>query len=139
MASATKNTKSASRFQFTVGPSMSITSTPWQRTSLIITRSVTPMCSCPLTINGALIQGNELSIRSPRFWSAGQAHVTCSNQTADGFGGINGGLTNFNPREGYFALDHDQRNTANVGFDANLPAAAFASMNVYYGSGFSNG
>ena len=93
----------------------------------------------PLTIDGALIQGNELSIRSPRFWSFGQVHVTYSNQTADGFGGINGGLTDFSPPSGYFALDHDQRNTANVGFDANLPAASYASMNVYYGSGFSNG
>ena len=93
----------------------------------------------PLTINGALIQGNELSIRSPRFWSFGQVHVTYSNQTADGFGGINGGLTDFSPPSGYFALDHDQRNTANVGFDANLPAASYASVNVYYGSGFSNG
>ena len=93
----------------------------------------------PLTINGALIQGNELSIRSPRFWGFGQAHVTYSNQTADGYGAINGGLTDFSPPAGYFALDHDQRNTANVGFDANLPSASYASMNVYYGSGFSNG
>jgi hypothetical protein len=93
----------------------------------------------PLTINGALIQGNELSIRSPRFLSFGQVHVTYSNQTADGFGTINGGLTDFSPPSGYFALDHDQRNTANVGFDANLPAASYASMNVYYGSGFANG
>jgi TonB-dependent receptor-like protein/carboxypeptidase family protein len=93
----------------------------------------------PLTINGALIQGNELSIRSPRFWDFGQAHVTYSNQTADGYGAINGGLTNFSPPAGYFALDHDQRNTANVGFNANLPSASYASMNVYYGSGFSNG
>lgn len=93
----------------------------------------------PLTIDGALIQGNELTIRSPKFWSFGQAHVTYSNQTADGFGAINGGLTNFNPRAGSFALDHDQRNTANVGLDANLPWQAFASADVYYGSGFSNG
>jgi TonB dependent receptor/Carboxypeptidase regulatory-like domain/TonB-dependent Receptor Plug Domain len=93
----------------------------------------------PLTIDGALVRGTELSIRSPRFWSVGQAHVTYSNQTADGFGTINGGLTDFSPPAGSFALDHDQRNTANVGFDANLPAAAYASVNVYYGSGFANG
>jgi hypothetical protein len=93
----------------------------------------------PLTIDGALIRGTELSIRSPRFWSVGQAHVTYSNQTADGFGTINGGLTDFSPPAGYFGLDHDQRNTANVGLDANLPAAAYASVNVYYGSGFANG
>jgi outer membrane receptor for ferrienterochelin and colicin len=93
----------------------------------------------PLTIDGALIQGNELSVRSPRFWSVGQAHITYSNQTADGFGAINGGLTDFSPPAGYFALDHDQRNTANIGFDASLPAASFASVDVYYGSGFANG
>lgn len=93
----------------------------------------------PLTIDGALIQGNELTIRSPKFWRVGQAHVTYSNQTADGFGAINGGLTDFSPPAGYFALDHDQRNTANVGLDANLPRQAFASANVYVGSGCSNG
>jgi TonB dependent receptor/Carboxypeptidase regulatory-like domain/TonB-dependent Receptor Plug Domain len=93
----------------------------------------------PLTIDGALIRGNELAIRSPRLWSFGQVHVAYSNQTADGFGTINGGLTDFSPPAGYFALDHDQRNTANAGLDVNLPRAAYASMNVYYGSGFANG
>jgi outer membrane receptor protein involved in Fe transport len=36
-------------------------------------------------------------------------------------------------------LDHDQRNTLNVGGYVNLPWRSFASTNVYYGSGFSNG
>ncbi len=93
----------------------------------------------PLTIDGALIQGNELTVRSPKLWSVGQAHVTYSNQTADGYGAISGGLTDFSPPAGFFALDHDQRNTANVGFDANLPWRAFVSANVYVGSGYSNG
>jgi hypothetical protein len=93
----------------------------------------------PLTIDGALIQGNELTIRSPKLWSVGQAHVTYSNQTADGYGAINGGLTDFSPPAGFFALDHDQRNTANLGFDASLPWHAFASANVSVGSGYSNG
>jgi outer membrane receptor for ferrienterochelin and colicin len=93
----------------------------------------------PLTIDGALIQGNELTVRSPKLWSVGQAHVSYSNQTADGYGAINGGLTDFSPPAGFFALDHDQRNTANIGFDANLPWRAYASANVYVGSGFSNG
>jgi hypothetical protein len=43
------------------------------------------------------------------------------------------------PTAGYFALDHDQRNTVNAGVEAKLPWQAFASMDVYYGSGFSNG
>jgi hypothetical protein len=93
----------------------------------------------PLTIDGALIRGNELAIRSPRIWDIGQFHLAYSNQTADGFGAINGGLTDFSPPAGSFALDHDQRNTANAGFDLNLPRGAFASMSVYYGSGFANG
>jgi TonB dependent receptor-like, beta-barrel/Carboxypeptidase regulatory-like domain/TonB-dependent Receptor Plug Domain len=93
----------------------------------------------PITIDGALIRGWELTIRSPRFWSLGQAHLAYSNQVAEGLGAVSGGLTNFSPPAGYFTLDHDQRNTLNAGFDVNLPWQAFASMNVYYGSGFSNG
>jgi hypothetical protein len=92
----------------------------------------------PLTIDGALIQGNELAIRSPKLWDIGQFHLAYSNQTADGIGAIDGGLTDFSPPSGSFALDHDQRNTANAGFDVNLPWASFASLSVYYGSGFAN-
>jgi outer membrane receptor protein involved in Fe transport len=66
-------------------------------------------------------------------------YVTYSNQTADGTGAITGGLTDFTPPSGYYALDHDQRNTLNVGFRAQLPWRAYASMNLYFGSGFSNG
>jgi hypothetical protein len=93
----------------------------------------------PLTIDGALIQGNELAIRSPRLWDVGKFHLAYSNQTADGFGAINGGLTDFSPSAGSFALDHDQRNTVNAGFDLNLAHGVFASGSVYYGSGFANG
>jgi outer membrane receptor for ferrienterochelin and colicin len=93
----------------------------------------------PLTIEGALIRGNELAIRSPRIWDLGQFRLAYSNQTANGFGAVNGGLTDFSPPEGGFALDHDQRNTANAGFDLNLPRGAFASMSLSYGSGFANG
>ncbi|HEX6506266.1 MAG TPA: TonB-dependent receptor [Chloroflexota bacterium] len=93
----------------------------------------------PITIDGALIKGWELTVRSPRLWDVGQLHLAYSNQTADGRGGVNGGLTDFRPSSGYFALDHDQRNTVNAGLDANLPWRTFASLNVYYGSGFSNG
>ncbi|HET9106684.1 MAG TPA: TonB-dependent receptor [Steroidobacteraceae bacterium] len=93
----------------------------------------------PLTDQGALIKAYELAVRSPPFWRYGQAHVAFSNQTADGFGGITGGLTSFTPGTGYYALDHDQRNTLNTGFDANLPRGYFASVNIYVGSGFANG
>ena len=93
----------------------------------------------PLTIDGASIAGNELAVRSPRFWSFGQAHLAFSNQVANGYGAINGGLTDFSPPAGSFALDHDQRNTVNAGLDANLAYTSYASINVYYGSGFANG
>jgi hypothetical protein len=93
----------------------------------------------PLTINGALIRGSELTLRSPRFWEMLQVHLAYSNQSADGFGTINGGLTDFSPPAGLFALDHDQRTTINTGFDAHFPYETFVSANLYDGSGFSNG
>jgi outer membrane receptor protein involved in Fe transport len=59
---------------------------------------------------------------------------------AQGEGAFTGGLIVGMPLPpGFSALDHDQRNTLNVGFNATLPWQAFASTNVYYGSGFSNG
>jgi hypothetical protein len=93
----------------------------------------------PITITGAVIEGNELTLRSPRFWAGEQVYVTYSNQTADGSGAITGGLTDFTPPSGNYALDHDQRNTLNAGFRAQLPWQAYVSMNLYFGSGFSNG
>lgn len=93
----------------------------------------------PITINGALIRGWEATLRSPRLGRVGELHLAYSNQIALGEGAINGGLTDFSPPAGFFLLDHDQRNTLNAGFDASLPWHAFASANVYYGSGFSNG
>lgn len=93
----------------------------------------------PITIDGALIRGWEVTLRSPRLGRLGHVHLAYSNQIALGEGAVTGGLTDFSPPNGFFTLDHDQRNTLNVGFDANLPWHAFASSNVYYGSGFSNG
>ena len=94
----------------------------------------------PITISGALIRATELSVRSPRFWNTLRVHLAFSNQTADGFGAITGGLTDFAAPSGDYALDHDQRNTLNAGLDARLPwQQSFAGINLYYGSGFSNG
>ncbi len=100
----------------------------------------------PVTIDGALIQGWELTLRSPTLWRFGQAHLAYSNQLAQQRGPITGGLicypltspeceAGFN----YTPLDHDQRNTLNVGMDATLPDHAYGSFNFYYGSGFHNG
>jgi outer membrane receptor for ferric coprogen and ferric-rhodotorulic acid len=101
----------------------------------------------PLTDTRASIRGWELTLRSPRIAHRGQIHLAYSNQIAEGGGVITGGLNNTdvcppNPN-GTFPflcpLDHDQRNTLNVGGDVSLPWRSYASTNVYYGSGFDNG
>lgn len=92
----------------------------------------------PITIEGALIRAWELTVRSPLLWNCVQLHLAYSNQTADGIGGISGGLTDFGSA-GYFALDHDQRNTVNAGMEARLPWQTFLALNLYGGSGFANG
>jgi len=92
----------------------------------------------PITIDGALIRGTEITLRSPRNWSPGRFHLAYSNQTAQGRGSISGGLTNFSSGVDYFPLDHDQRHTFSAGFDARLPQGVFAATNVYYGSGFTD-
>jgi Carboxypeptidase regulatory-like domain/TonB-dependent Receptor Plug Domain len=100
----------------------------------------------PVTIQGALIQGWELTIHSPTLWRFGRTHLAYSNQLAQQRGPITGGLACYPPTApqcdagfNYVPLDHDQRNTLNVGMDATLPGSAYASFNFYYGSGFTNG
>lgn len=92
----------------------------------------------PLTVSQALIRAWELTLRSPLIARRGRLHLVYSNQIAEGSGTITGGLTNFNVFPGLNQLDHDQRNTLNVGGDLTLPWRSFAATNVYYGSGFSN-
>ena len=92
----------------------------------------------PLTIEHALIRGWELTLRSPRIAHRAQLHLAYSNQIATAGGAITGGLTEFEEAESG-PLDHDQRNTLNVGADVTLPWHAYASTNVSYGSGFLNG
>jgi len=102
----------------------------------------------PITWQAALIQGWEVTLRSPRVWNRGQFHLAYSNQIAQATSPITGGLVCPVPvmptcpldiPPGYAPVDHDQRNTLNVGFNGTLPWHAFASTNVYYGSGFTNG
>jgi outer membrane cobalamin receptor len=100
----------------------------------------------PVTIDGALIQAWEVTLRSPRIWNRGHVHLAYSNQLAEARGAITGGLICYppsspacQPAPGYSPLDHDQRNTLTAGFEMTLPWQAFASSNVYYGSGFTNG
>jgi hypothetical protein len=94
----------------------------------------------PVTVAGSRIRGTELTIRSPRLWNRAQAHLAYSNQMAQGEGAFTGGLIVGPPgAQGYYALDHDQRNTLNVGVNGSLPWQSFGGINIYYGSGFSNG
>jgi hypothetical protein len=92
----------------------------------------------PLAVSRALIRGWEVTLRSPRFAHRGQVHLAYSNQIAEGAGTIVGGLTDFSFSPELSPLDHDQRDTLNVGGDVTLPWRSYASTNVYYGSGFSN-
>ena len=92
----------------------------------------------PITISHAVIRAWELTLRSPRIARRGQIHVAYSNQVAEGALPVTGGLTNFSSPTPLFPLDHDQRNTLNLGGDVSLPWRCYASTNVYYGSGFSN-
>jgi hypothetical protein len=101
----------------------------------------------PVTVEGALIQGWEATLNSPRLWRFGQFHLAYSNQIAKQRGPITGGLICYSPHDpsacevepGYSPVDHDQRNTLNVGMNGKLPWGVFGSFNVYYGSGFANG
>ncbi len=102
----------------------------------------------PITWTYALIQGWEVTLRSPNLRHRGQFHLAYANQIAQATAPITGGLicpapvTSACPLDippGLAPVDHDQRNTLNVGFNGNLPWHSYASTNVYYGSGFTNG
>jgi len=102
----------------------------------------------PITWTAARIQGWETTLRSPRLWRRAQVHLAYSNQIAQATSPITGGVVCPLPvtaacpvaiPPGYAQVDHDQRNTLNFGVNASLPWHAFASTNVYYGSGFTNG
>src|SRR5579862_824617 len=92
----------------------------------------------PIAVSHALIRGWELTLRSPRFAHRGQVHLAYSNQIAEGAGTVIGGLIEAGLPPTLTPLDHDQRNTLNIGGDVSLPGRAYVSTNVYYGSGFSN-
>ena len=96
----------------------------------------------PVTIDGALVRAWEVTLKTPQIRHVGQGHLAYSNQIAEQRGAITGGLicaSDCDTDMSYGPLDHDQRNTLNVGFTAEFPRAITASTNVYYGSGFLNG
>ena len=93
----------------------------------------------PITIQGARVNGWELTLRSPHIRNRAQIYLTYSNQLALGFGDISGGLTSFSFGNGFKLLDHDQRNTLHFGGQYTLRWRSYASTDVYYASGFTNG
>jgi outer membrane cobalamin receptor len=95
----------------------------------------------PITIQGARINGWELTLRSPRIRLRAQLYLTYSNQLALSFGCITGGLVApcATPPPGFGLLDHDQRHTLHIGGQYSLPWHSYASADVYYASGFTNG
>jgi len=94
----------------------------------------------PLTVEGAIIEGEEVTLRSPLISNHYRAHLAYSHQIAQGVGAVTGGLTDFSPPpDGNFYLDHDQRNTLSAGVEGDLPWRSFGAFTVNYGSGFLNG
>jgi outer membrane receptor protein involved in Fe transport len=95
----------------------------------------------PLTIDRARIHGWEVTAKSPIIAARAQWHLAYSHQYAEGRGGVTGGLTDFQPPDtnGYYFLDHDQRDTLSTGFNFNLPWRMWSDFNVNYGSGFLDG
>jgi hypothetical protein len=94
----------------------------------------------PLTIANARIWGWEATARSPQIGRIAQWHLAYSHQYAEGAGAVTGGLTDFSPPdEGYFFLDHDQRDTLSTGVNVRLPWRLWASTSLNYGSGFLDG
>ena len=94
----------------------------------------------PLTIDRARIRGWETTANSPRLAGRAQVHLAYSHQYAEGAGAVSGGLTDFSPPEqGYFFLDHDQRDTLSTGVNLDLPRRTWLAFNVNYGSGFLDG
>jgi outer membrane receptor protein involved in Fe transport len=90
----------------------------------------------PLTIAAARVDAWELTVRTPMLFRRGQMHLAYSNQRAEGWGAVSGGLTDFSPPADRFLLDHDQQHTLSAGGYVNLPWRSWASGNLNYGSGF---
>jgi hypothetical protein len=100
----------------------------------------------PIAVDGALVRAWEMTLHSPELANFGHFYVTYSNQIAEQRGNIIGGFTCSDPNDpacnlgpDYTPVDHDQRNTLNTGFTANLPLRTWLAGNLYYGSGFTNG
>jgi hypothetical protein len=91
----------------------------------------------PLSIAYVRVRGWEGTVRSPQVWRRVRFHLAYSNQVVKGAGSITGGLINFTPpAQGFFYIDHDQRDTLSTGGEVTLPWRAWMATNINYGSGF---
>ena len=100
----------------------------------------------PITWQYALIQGWELTLRSPNLWHRSQFHLAYANQIAQATSPITGGLicpplTLMPARHSARDFPRRSRPAKHIerGTNTSLPWHSYASTNVYYGSGFTNG
>jgi len=94
----------------------------------------------PLTIERGRVRAYESTLHSPLLFKRLRVHYAFSYETAQGRGGITGGLTDFKPpTNAFFFLDHDQRVTVTAGSELNLPGRFWFSDTVIFGSGFVRG
>ena len=141
------NTSLASRFPCTAGPWTPITIRPRPGIGSITITLANRISSGRSPGTRRQIQGWELTLRSPNLWHRGQLHLAYANQIAQATSPITGGLIcppvtpscGLDIPPGFSPVDHDQRNTLNVGYNSSLPWQSYASTNLYYGSGFTNG
>lgn len=92
----------------------------------------------PVNIEHARLRGIEFSVRTPPEHPL-RARLVYSHAYAEARGAITGGLGDIDSpvEEGYFSLDHDQRDTASGSLDwAPHGARYWAHARVQYGSGF---
>ncbi len=135
-ASATKRVSSASPFPSAAGSSTPTPSAPASTTSSITTSSENPISSShspsrtPSSAAGKPPCARRASLIVSRFTSPTPTRSPKEEAPLPVVSPIS-------PRSIFGSLDHDQRNTLNVGGDVTLPWRAYASTNVYYGSGFS--
>ena len=87
-----KNTSSASRFLIAAGLLTPTTFKPGRRNWLDHNNIGESNLFWPITWDAALIQGWELTLRSPRLWHRGQFHLAYANQIAQATSPITGGL-----------------------------------------------
>lgn len=92
----------------------------------------------PVTIERARIRGWEGTIASPIVAGRAQFHLAYSHQYVEARGGVSGGLTDFEPpsTNGFYYLDHDQRNTLASGVNFTFPWKIWSAFNLSYGSGY---